>query len=306
LAQLPRREIQPPQWPQLLAGGHIRNFERPFSLTSPESYDVTLGGRYQYGNLLYGYIRLVLENLEAMFFGFFPPDLPLYWPLGILAALAGTAFAPISRPQHKNERISTWLLCTAIVGLLMFILVHVESRYLAPFIVLLAASVAGRSSQDPQRSEQVWMRVVAYVGVLFWLSPFVVWLNGLRSSQAAHPEYITAAANWLEHNGHRYAVVGPTYDLGLPAWLSQTELVASVNVTETTTATCDTIAKSLRQLQVSAVLGLRGTSECGPWEVIPGTSWASWNVSEAATFNQERKQNTSGHSANTAHTAAAL
>jgi hypothetical protein len=279
LAQLPRQELRAPEWPQVLAGGHVRNFERPFPLISPESYDVVPGGTYRYHHFVSGYARIVVGNLEAMLFGFFPPDLPLYWPLGILSVLAGTAFVPFVRPQRVHERVSAWFLIAGIIGLLMFVLIHVESRYLAPFPVLIAAGIAGWPSGLTSGSQEKWGRVVALIGIVFWLFPFFVWINGLRSSQTIHPEESKAMAEWLQKNGHRYAVVGATYDLGLPAWLSQAELVASVDFGDDTPAACDEIAASLRSLQVSAVLGTRGTTECGRWQRIPGTGWASWNLS---------------------------
>jgi hypothetical protein len=280
LAVLDREPIEPAPWPRAIAAGRITSFERPFALTLPESYDIVPGGTFRYRNVWRTYPRIVVGNVEALFFGFFPPDLPLFWPLGILAVLAGVVFIPAARASPGPARLAEWLLICGALGFAMFIAVHVESRYVAPFLVLVAAAIVHRAAQSPSDRRGTIAATLALVGALFWLFPFFVWLDGLRSSRAVNGEGQRAEAHWLAEHGERYAAVGATYDLGMPAWLSETAVIASVDLRNASPAHCEQVASELRSLNVAGVLS-RGTVECGPWQPVPGTGWSFWNLQSA-------------------------
>ena len=277
LVAFDREPIQPAPWPVPLANGRVLSHERPFPLTVPESYDVVPGGTFRYPHVWRTYARILVGNVEALFFGFYPPDLPLFWPLGILAVLAWVVCVPGARHPQRQPSLAAWLLLSGATGLLMFVAVHVESRYVAPFLVLVAAGIAQRSSVSPPDRRQAHVPALALVGVLFWSFPFLVWLDGMRSSRAPQPGS-RAEIQWLAEHGGRYTAVGATYDLGIPAWLSETEVIASVDLVGSSPEVCDAVAAVLRGLRVVGIFGARGTIECGPWQSVPESGWAFWNL----------------------------
>ncbi len=279
LAALDREPIVAPAWPRMLANGRIHDFERSFRATMPESYDVDPSGTYHYRRPLRNYARILAGNVEALFFGFYPPDMPLFWPLGILGALAWMAFGTDETSRHASARDGArWLLACGAVGLAMFVLVHVESRYVAPFIVLIAAAIAWRWPTPHAVAPARRRSLLTAVALLFWLFPLFVWADSLRSSRAPRADALASDAAWLASQGQRFAVVGATYDLGTAAWLSDSTLIASVDLSEATPADCASIARVLETLHVDAVFASRPAGNCGPWRSSPSSGWWAWVV----------------------------
>src|SRR6202043_3105420 len=106
---------------------------------------------------------------------------------------------------------------------------HVESRYVAPFMVLIAASI---SIELLRRGNAPGRHIATVIGILFALFPAVSYLNGSRSSQAQYAKFHASdatLASWMRVMGKSYATVGPSYDAGMPAYLSGAQLNATVN-----------------------------------------------------------------------------
>jgi hypothetical protein len=281
VAALDREVVEPPAWPRLLASGRVHDFERPFHVAVPESYDVDPTGTYRYTHIWRNYARILAGNVEALFFGFYPPDMALFWPLGILGVLAWVAFLPPTSSDPGRAAGPRWLLICGVMGIAMFVAVHVESRYVAPFLVVIAAAIAWRVQALPDAERAPLARVLSLVGLLFCVLPFLVWADGLRSSRAPRVGMLDADVRWLASHGKRFAVAGSTYDLGMAAWVSERELIASVNVEHADANDCAAIEQALRGLRIDAVVAARGTAGCGPWRNDGSSNWTVWTLGVA-------------------------
>ena len=91
---------------------------------------------------------------------------------------------------------------------------------------------------------------------------------------------LSLMSEWMRTHGGRYAVEGATYGLGLPAWISKSQLVASVDSSGLSQADCADIKKELKKLRVGALLSDSKTNACGVSKEIDGTGWSYWDLSE--------------------------
>jgi hypothetical protein len=122
--------------------------------------------------------------------------------------------------------------------------------------------------------------MISVLGVLFWLYPSWVFINGLRSSRAIVVARLPQAAlvQWMRDNGTRYASVGATYELGFPAWAARAQIIASVDPEGLVKGSCQDVTESLSRVSADALLSTRAYASCGDWQPIPGTGWFSWTA----------------------------
>ena len=279
VARLPRTPISHPLWPQLDRSGHIRNYDRGFPLTMPEHYDPVDLGEFHYHDVLVGWLRLAGSNLAAICSGYYPPDLPLYWPLGILIIAILLCVTPFHGHTSDADRMALFLLSAGALGFLSFLTVHVETRYVAPFFILLGAAVSAALC-SPRKSAPAAVRFFVLAGMLFWCFPMIALVNAVRlDRQRSDTNQVLAV--WMQKNGKRYAMLGPTYDLGLAAYEAHTELVASVDTIDLVPTECESIKDELLRLNVSALLATSSAGECGVWQPIEKTGWMFWRLGDS-------------------------
>jgi hypothetical protein len=227
---------------------------------------------------LFHVARLVVLNLSALFFGYFPLDSPLYWPLAAILIASVAVFLSPHQSSAAANRQSAFLVGAGVIGILLFVAAHMEGRYVAPFPALFLAALGCRLSAVQSEARRPLVAMISVLGVLFWLYPSWVFVNGLRSSRATvvarQPQ--AALVQWMRDNGTRYASVGSTYDLGFPAWAARAELIASVDPKGLEQGSCQDVAESLSRVSADALLSTRAYASCGDWQAIPGTGWFSW------------------------------
>ncbi len=279
VARLPRTAISSPLWPQVDRSGHVRNYDRGFPLTMPEHYDPVDLGEFHYHDVFVGWLRLAGSNLAAICSGYYPPDLPLYWPLGILVIAILLCGTPFHRHTSDADRITLFLLSAGTLGFLSFLAVHVETRYVAPFFILLAAAVSAALC-SPRQLAPAAVRFFVLTGMLFWCFPMIALVNAVRlDRQRSDTNQVLAV--WMQNNGKRYATLGATYDLGLAAYEAHAELVASVDTMDLSPAECERVKDGLLRLNVSVLLATSGTAGCGAWQPIAKTGWMFWRLDDS-------------------------
>ncbi len=256
---------------------HVKAFELPFPVSMPEHYEPVAPVTTAFTpRLAFLHVVNLGRNTLTTFFGHYPPDLPLFWPFVALLAVAVPALLLSTRPRSAPlTREAAFLLASALVGFFMFVSVHVESRYLAPFLVMLAAYAAAQRTALSAESRRALSAVAATVGLCLWMFPLVFWMNTWRSSQgdSRFRSDVTGLVAWMGNHGRRYAVAGATYDAGAEAWLSHSTLVASVLGDQPTPADCERIDRELAALRVDAVLTRSPLDACGPTHAVRDTGW---------------------------------
>jgi hypothetical protein len=220
----------------------IYEFGRPFGGTYPVAYDPA----YWYEGVmphfeLRGQLNVFLLSMQYYF------DLFFRQQAGLIACVLILYFLMRNRRPTNVEKIlqASGLALLAIVALGMFALVHVQSRYIGAFVVLLWADVLAAvrlpASQDARR-------LLAFMGVM--MSAFV-FINiaafnfeGLRdlagfgkvnettsSPRAGRPSWPGAVAEELQRLGIRpgdkVAVIGYAFDSSW-ARLARVQIVAEM------------------------------------------------------------------------------
>jgi hypothetical protein len=202
----------------------------------------------------------------------------MYFPLALLVVFGVSVAASRGEGQAALPRRSRFLIVSALTGMLLFVLVHVQSRYLAPFPVMLATGIAGGLNGAGAFVRRPLVAIATCMGLVFWLFPIWMVANGARRSQSPPPnaEQYATVADWMRGHGPRYAMVGPTYDLGFQAWAARVSLVASVDPAGLSPSSCADVEASLDRVNVSAVLSSRPFEGCGDWLPIAGARWVYW------------------------------
>jgi hypothetical protein len=260
-------------------GAFVRLHELPFATAMPEHYEPVpkFVGPYQID--VFHITRLLALNGHATLFGYYPADFPLHWPLAAIGLLSIAAFSSRSREDVVAARQARFLSTAGAAGILLFVASHVESRYLAPFPAVLLAGIACRVAISEDVSRRRLATVVSALGLAFWLLPVWVLVHSARTSPSAALDLNQkkALTTWMREHGVRYAVVGPTYELGLSAWAAKAQLVASVDPDGLTQEWCQDVTRSLALVKTDVLVARSAFASCGRWTEIPGSAWFWWD-----------------------------